>query len=314
MKLLITGGTGYIGGAIVSAAVARGHEVVVFARSARSSGLPGTLIDGDIRDAPAVSAAARGCDGISHSAALVTIWRRRRDEFDDVNVGGLRNVLAAARQAGIARVVYTSSFLALPPSDSGATGAWNDYQRTKLAAEIEAAREVEKGAPLIRMYPGVVYGPGRLTEGNLVGRLIVDHLAGKLPGVIGPDKIWSFAYINDVANAHLEAVERGEPGARFHLGGENAPQMRVFELLRDFVGKKLPWTIPLTAARILATVEEGRARFLGAMPLLTRGTLEIFCHDWALDCSAAADKLGYRVTPLADGIRQTLAGLDALPS
>ncbi len=314
MKLLITGGTGYIGGAIVKAAVARGHDVVVFARTARSSGLPGTLIDGDIRDAAAVSAAARGCEGISHSAALVTIWRRRRDEFDDVNVGGLRNVLAAARQAGISRVVYTSSFLALPPSDSGATGSWNDYQRTKLQAELEAAREVERGAPLIRMYPGVVYGPGRLTEGNLVGRLIVDHLGRRLPGIIGPDKIWSFAFIDDVANAHVEAVERGEAGARYQLGGVNAPQMRVFELVRDLVGRPLPRKIPVAAARLLATVEEGRARFLGATPLLTRGTLEIFCHDWALDSSVAADRLGYRVTPLADGIRQTLAGIDALPS
>ena len=123
MKLLITGGTGYLGRALVAAATARGFDPVVFARTARSSGLAARLIDGDIRDADAVTAAAQGCDAICHTAALVTIWRRRKQDFDDVNVGGLQNVINAARREGIRRIVYTSSFLALPPSDSGrATG------------------------------------------------------------------------------------------------------------------------------------------------------------------------------------------------
>ncbi len=307
MKVLVTGGTGYVGRALVAAALARGHSVVVFARSARASGLGTETVDGDIRDVDAVSRAARGCDAICHAAALVSIWRKRPQDFDDVNVGGLRNVLTAAAAAGVSRIVYTSSFLALPPSDSGPSGRWNDYQRTKLAADEVATRAAAGGAPIIRLYPGVVYGPGRVTEGNLVGRLVADHLAGRLPGLVGADKIWSFAWIDDVAAAHITALERAPAGSSYRLGGDNKPQMQIFEIVREVLARKLPRRIPFPVASLLAAVEEERARAFGGRPLLTRGTLEIFRHDWALASDVAARELDYRVIPLADGIKRTLA-------
>src|SRR6266487_2398228 len=160
MRVFVTGGTGYLGRAVVRALAARGHDLVVFGRTATRSGLPGQAIDGDVRDAPAIEHAAAGCDAISHSAALVSIWRRRREDFDDVNVGGLRNVLAAATHHGTQRIVYTSSFLALPPRDRDAPVPANDYARTKILADRTADDAVKSGAPLVRVYPGVVYGPG----------------------------------------------------------------------------------------------------------------------------------------------------------
>src|SRR5581483_2917879 len=214
MTLLVTGGTGYLGRAIVRALAAAGHTPVVFARTATRSGLPGRLVDGDIRDAAAVERAAAGCDAIAHGAALVSIWRRRREDFDDVNVGGLRNVLSAARRHGTPRILYTSSFLALPPRDLGRAIVANDYQRTKAIADRLADDAVRDGAPIVRVYPGVVYGPGAFTEGNLVGRLIADHLRRRLPGVIGPEHPWSYAYVDDVAAGHRAALERGDVGGR----------------------------------------------------------------------------------------------------
>src|ERR1044072_1505204 len=117
MKVLVTGGTGYLGRAVVRALAAHGHDLVIFSRRATGSGLPGTPVDGDVRDGAALERAAAGCEAISHSAALVSIWRRRRGDFDDVNVGGLRHVLNAARTLRIRRIVYTSSFLALTTRD-----------------------------------------------------------------------------------------------------------------------------------------------------------------------------------------------------
>jgi farnesol dehydrogenase len=209
MRVLVTGGTGYLGGAVVRALHARGHHPVVFARRASSAGLPGVPHDGDIRDRDAVRLAADRVDAVIHLAALVSVWRQRPQDFDDVNVGGVHTVLDVARGLGIGRIVYTSSFLALPPSRGTCRPAANDYQRTKMQALRIARAAAAEGLPLVTIFPGVVYGPGPQTDGNLVGRLIADHLGGRLPGLIGPENIWSYAYVDDVAAAHVEAVERG---------------------------------------------------------------------------------------------------------
>ena len=314
MKILVTGGTGYLGRAVVSALAARGHELVIFSRSASRSGLPGTPIDGDIRDARAVELAARGCDAISHSAALVSIWRRRAADFDDVNVGGLRNILAAAAALHTPRVLYTSSFVALPPAGRSEPLTANDYQRTKVAADRVAGEAVSSGCPLVRVYPGVVYGPGSFTEGNLVGRLIADHLRRRLPGLVGPEQPWSYAYVEDVAAGHCEALERGRAGGRYVLGGENAPQRRVFEIVQQLAGRRPPPRIPFPVAELLGAAEELRVRCFGGTPLITRGAVEIFRHDWSLDSSGSIRELGYTVTPLTDGIHRTLDSIRQGPA
>jgi len=309
VKVLVTGGTGYLGRAVVRALASRGHDLVVFARSASRSGLPGAAVDGDIRDRAALERAAAGCDAISHSAALVSIWRRRREDFDDVNVGGLRNVVAVAKTLGTPRVLYTSSFVALPPRGRTEPLVANDYQRTKVAADRLADEAVRDGCPLIRVYPGVLYGPGTFTEGNLIGRLIADHLNHKLPGLIGPENRWSYAYVDDVAAGHCAALEHGRVGGRYALGGENAPQRRVFELVQQLTGRRPPARIPFPIADLLGAAEELRVTLFGGMPLVTRGAVEIFRHDWSLDSSDAVRELGYTLTPLADGVARTLESM-----
>jgi NAD+-dependent farnesol dehydrogenase len=309
VQVLVTGGTGYLGRSVVNALSARGHHVVLFARTASASNLPGQPVDGDIRDGNAVHAAAAGCHAIVHLAALVSIWRKRARDFDDINVNGLRTVLAAAKTAGVRKVLYTSSFLALPPAGSREPLQANDYQRTKVIAEQIAIRAEEAGTPIIRLYPGVIYGPGEFTEGNLVGRMVRDHLHRKLPGVIGPRRKWSYAYVEDVARGYVEALERGRIGSHYQLGGENVPQIRIFEIVRELTGRSLPWTIPYVAAELIGAFEEGRARLTGSTPLLTRRTVDIFRQDWTLDSSDAVRDLDYRITPLAEGIARTVHSL-----
>jgi len=309
MNVLVTGGTGYLGRWVVDALAARGHHVVLFARTASASGLPGRPIDGDIRNGDAVQAAVDGCHAIVHLAALVSTWRRRARDFDEVNVNGLRNVLAAARTAGVRKVLYTSSFLAIPPASHDRPLEANDYQRTKVLAEQVAIRAQDAGVPLIRIYPGVVYGPGEMTEGNLIGRLVRDHLRHRLPGIIGPHRVWSYAFVRDVAGGYAEALERGRPGARYALGGENVPQIRVFEIVRDLTGRRLPRAIPYPLAAAIGQIEEWRARLTGATPLLTRRTVEIFRHDWPLDSSDARRDLAYRITPLGEGVSEMVRSI-----
>jgi farnesol dehydrogenase len=309
MKVLVTGGTGFLGRAVVHALAARGHELTIFSRHASQSGLPGTAVDGDIRDRGALDRAAAGCDAISHSAALVSIWRRRRADFDDINIGGLVNVLEVARARTIPRVLYTSSFLARPPRGRAAPLEANDYQRTKVAADRAADKAVNDGAPLIRVYPGVVYGPGTFTEGNLVGRLIADHLRRRLPGLIGPEHAWSYAFIDDVAAGHCVALERGAVGACYALGGENLPQRRVFEIVQQLTGRRPPPRIPFPVADLMGRAEELRVTLFGGTPLVTRGAVEIFRHDWPLDSSDAVRDLSYAMTPIDEGVGRTVASI-----
>ena len=307
MRVLITGATGYLGRSLVAAFQASGHSTVAFSRHASASGVSGETLDGDVRDAAALARAAEGCDALCHSAALVSVWRKRREDFDDTNVGGLRNALDAARTAGIGRVVYTSSFLALPPSGASAPGRWNDYQRTKVLADDLASRAVADGTPVVRVYPGVIYGPGALTEGNLIGTMVSDHLRGKLPGIVGADCVWSYAWMDDVARGHVAALERGQPGGRYRLGGENHPQMRLFELVRELTGRALPRRLPAWLAVGVGAIETFRAGLTGRPPLLTAGTVKILTQDWTMDSSVAVDELGYSVTPLEDGIAGVVA-------
>jgi len=307
MRVLITGATGYLGRALVSAFQASGHSTVAFSRHAGTSGVRGETCDGDVRDAAALARAITGCDAICHTAALVSVWRKRRAEFDDVNVGGLELVLQVARSAGVDRIVYTSSFLALPPTGASTPGRWNDYQRTKVLADELASRAVADGAPVIRVYPGVIYGPGALTEGNLIGTMVADHLRGRLPGIVGADRLWSYAWIEDVARGHVAALEHGRPGERYRFGGENVPQMRVFEIVRELTGRPLPRRVPAWMATLMGAFEELRAGVTGRPPLLTAGTVKVLTRDWAMDSGVAVRELGYHITPLREGLARVVA-------
>ena len=149
-------------------------------------------------------------------------------------------------------------------------------------------------------------GPGALTEGNLVGRLIDDHMKGRLPGLIGSEHQWSYAYVDDVAMGHCAALEQGIVGGRYMLGGENTTQHEMFKGVERLTGRRPPRRIPFPIATAMGAIEECRVRILGGLPLVTRGAVEIFKYDWTLDSAVAARELGYRITPLADGLRRTL--------
>ena len=330
MRVLVTGGTGYLGQAIVRALVSRGHSAVVFARRKTSEVVFGSAISkktsgvffedmptkktpdvffiaGDVRDRDALVAAARGCDAMIHSAALVSVWRPNPRDFDDVNVGGLQHALEAVRTHPLRRVVYTSSFLALPPAGRDAPLMANDYQRTKAAARLVADKARGEGLPIVSMYPGVIYGPGLLSEGNLIGRMIADHVAGRLPGLLGANRLWSFSWVEDVAAAHVAALEHEAPQASYQVGGPNLPQISPFEVLQRLKGTNLPRRLPLWVGPPVAWIDETRARLTGHRPQLTRATLDIFRHDWTLDSSDAERDLGYRQKDLAEGISEMMA-------
>jgi farnesol dehydrogenase len=319
VNLLLTGATGFLGKNVARALQARGHRLRVLARERSNlGGLPedAEIVRGDVTDALALRMAAAGCGAVVHLAGLVKMWVPEREAFDAVNVGGLRAALAAAREAG-ARLVYTSSFIALgpagpEPADESQVhpgrGFRNDYERTKAAADAVARDAAHAGQDVVMLYPGVVYGPGDLTDGNLVVKMVADHLGGKLPGIIGPgDRLWSYAFVEDVAEGHALALEKGRPGERYILGGENVSQNGFFETLGKISGVAPPRRhIPYGVAAALGFGMYLWAELTGHPPQLTHQVVGVFREHWAYASAKAERDLGYRSRSLEDGLARTV--------
>lgn len=322
MKVLVTGVTGFVGGRLARALAQSGHDVRGLVRDAsRWTDRPegAEVCVGDITDERAVEQSVAGCDVVVHGAALVKAWAPDRRSFDRVNVGGLGNVVEAARTHG-PRLLYVSSFVALGPTDGhtgdeamprAGTPFYNDYERTKWLADQLARHVSDQGLPLVRLYPGVVYGPGSLTDGNHVVKLLLDHARGKLPGYLGSgDLRQCFAYIDDVVAGIVAAVDRAQPGSGYILGGDNRTAIDLFQAFASASGVRPPRRhIPFGVAALIGKLQRWRAELLGIEPELTDEVVGIYRHEWAYSSALAERDLGYRVTPLAEGVRATVEWL-----
>lgn len=318
MNVLLTGGTGFLGQRVASVLIRHGHRVRLLVRKHPPGGLSaGTEpVVGDVVDHESFRRAAEGCDAIIHMAALVKMWVPDPKRFHDVNVSGLQHAIDLARAKAL-RLIYTSSFLAL-----GSTGPepvdenrpplprrfHNPYERTKAAADQIARTAAAAGQDVVVLYPGVVYGPGALTEGNLVGRLLRDHRERRLPGIVGPgDRLWSYAFIDDVAEAHASALERAPAGERYILGGENATLNALFATLQRITGLPPPRRhIPYAAAWLSGFSLFLWAEMTGAEPQLTHQVVNVFREHWAFSSAKAERELAYVARPLEDGLRRTV--------
>lgn len=324
MKILITGGTGFLGRRIVDELAPR-HELRLLVRrgSSRERFPAGAeFAEGDVTDRASLDRAVAGCDAVLHAAALVKILAPR-DEFDRINVGGLENVLAAVEQAGIGRALYVSSFIALGPTEQAPGGVldesaeprerpWiNDYERTKTLSDRLARRAIAAGLPLAVVYPGVIYGPGELTEGNIVVRHILDLVHHRLPALIGsPARRWNYVYVEDVARGIALALEKTPPAGRYVLGGENVTLKDFYATVGRLTGAKIPsLRMPDGLAKATGAMQKAWARMRGTTPQLTPDLVEIYKHDWAYDSSRAEKELGYRGRPFAEGLAATVTWL-----
>lgn len=320
--ILLTGATGYLGSQIAAELVRRGEPFRVLARDSSRLGFDPAeahceVVTGDIRDVETVARALAGAKRVIHTAALVKMWVRDPRDFHRVNVEGLRNLLAAAERAAVEKVIYTSSFIALGPSADiqAAEGLRNrgpysnEYEQTKVEALQWLRAEGFRRFPVVALMPGVIYGPGPSTEGNLVGGMIEQYLAGKFPGLLGSGKQrWSFAYNTEVIAAHLAALEKGKSGEEYVLGGDNRSLNEFFSMLGELTGiRRGVRHLPFVTGKLMGAVELARAKCFGHQPQVTPGVVEIFKHDWVYSSAKAIRELNYRVTPLEEGLTRTLA-------
>ncbi len=293
-----------------------GHQVVLFARrpeSVADLGVDFEVRQGDLLDRESLERGVEGCDAVVHVAGLVKRWARDPSIFDRVNVDATESLVDIAEKSGVQRFVYCSSFFALGPTDGRRNANESllhdgcprtDYERTKLKAEGLVRHRQEAGLPIVIVYPGVVYGPGRLTEGNLMAGIARDLLTGELPGMIGPgDRQQCLSYVEDVARGFVLALDKAEPGTRYILGGENFTVRQILSIMARAGGIRPPRkVIPYALASLVGRLYRWRAQLTGMEPKLTDEEVETYKHSWAYDSSRAKKDLGYTTIRGEDGL------------
>lgn len=326
MKILVTGGTGFLGRRVVDLLVPK-HEVRLLVRPTSSrERFPEQVAFhvGDVTDRASLTAAMEGCDAVLHAAALVKILAPKKD-FDRINIDGLENVLDGAREQEIGKIVYVSSFMALGPTEHGEGGRldesapaddrdWiNDYERTKTLSDRRARQAIADGLPLNVVYPGVIYGPGELTEGNIVVRHILDIVHGRLPGLLGKaERRWNYSFVEDVARGIVLVLENAPPGERYVLAGDNVTQGEFYGVVDRLTGIRSPrLRFPDPVAKLSGLLMKTWAQIAGGTPKLTPDLVEVYRHDWALDSSKAERELGYTWRSLEEGLGETVDWLKA---
>ena len=319
--ILVTGGTGFIGRRLVQRLNAQGEDVRLLVRPARrgrlATGPEYELANGDVADRDAVQDAARGCRLVYHLAACRGRWQADPKEFARVNVQGTRAVLDAARASGAECVVHVSTGMVFGPTHgrphteedrTQLKHYVNEYQRTKVLADAECARASAAGLPVVTVFPTTVYGPARV-----VGESPITDVARRfqrarvVPLVGGDDCRRNLVYVDDVVDGLLAAGGIARPGEGYILGGENVSPRELLDLLGDLTGRRVPRIrVPAWSARLVGAAAEAGAAITHRPPPVTRGTIEALYTDWSTSSQKAEQELGYRPTPLREGLRRAL--------
>lgn len=328
--VFVTGSTGFIGTKLVNALIEKGHTVHALSRATSNrEGLTHDrikLVQGDVLDRTSLRKGMEGCTQVYHLAAYAKNWSPDPKVFFEHNVGGMKNVFDAAKDAGIQRIVFTSTIVVFGPRPAGVVGDesmprttpryFTEYEESKAAAEREALGYAERGHPIVIVNPTRVYGPGKLTEGNSVSLMIDMYDRGKMPALLnGGVNVGNYVLVDDLVQGHILAMEQGKIGERYIIGGENSSLKHLFELV-DQVSRKrhLQFSLPPALAYLFANFEKKKAEWLKIYPQITPGWVETFLLDWAYSCGKAERELGYEITPLAEGVRRTYEWLMKLRS
>ncbi|CAL1404085.1 unnamed protein product [Linum trigynum] len=325
MRVVVTGASGYVGDRLCHALVERGHSVRALVRHTSDvSSLPPhsdnfELAYGDITNYRSLLDAFHGCDAVFHAAALTEPWLPDPTQFFAVNVEGLRNVVRAATATGtVKKLVCTLSASALGPTDGYVADEeqvhpektyCSEYERSQVAALKVAQQAASDGVPIVVVYLGIVYGPGKLTASNVVAHLLVELFGGGLLARAGFEKdIFSFSHIDDVVKGHIAAMDKGKAGETYMLTGENASFASLLDMAAAIAGTRKPsLKIPLWVFEILGWLLILVSRITGRPPLVSPSVVHVLRCQWAYSCEKAKRDLGYSPRGLKDGL------LDVLP-
>jgi len=320
VSVLITGGTGFIGIPLVKRLHELGHKLKLLVRETSDitpfEGLNNIeYIIGDVQDINSLNEGADGVEYIYHLAAYTGIWAKKKPIYYDINVQGTENVANISLEKNI-KVFYVSSFTAIGPTPEEPVDEsyekekfCMEYERSKYQAKKLVKNYIQKGFKVIIFYPGIVYGPG---DFNIFGRMLYDVMRGKtFPLGLCPGKgesITCLTYINDLVDVLVNVIDTEDFfGEDFIIGGDNVKFKEYLNLIAEIGGNKKAKKIPMTFAKLYAWALEVKAKFNKKIPYLTRPTLNALKYNRAYSSKKAVEKLGYKITPLREGLQETIA-------
>jgi nucleoside-diphosphate-sugar epimerase len=329
-SVFVTGANGFIGARLVGKLLQRGHTVHAFTRSGKLTQPPGLLpnqqpdfshpnlkiVQGDILDRDTLRRGMDGCSQVYHLAGYAKNWARTFHPYLHNNVYGLGNVCRVAKGLAVERIVWTSTMLTFGPTPRGTVGDeitartakfYTEYERSKSAAEYDAARFAEDGLHLVTVNPGRVFGPGHLSEGNSVSLLIDMYDRGKFPFLLNSGRnVGNWVLVDDVVQGLILALEHGRPGEKYLLGGENVSLKEFFSLVDQVSGRRhFQINVHRPTAMTYAWLQQQRALWFGTYPKITPDWVRVFLADWAYSSVKAQRELGYTITPLKEAVRLT---------
>jgi len=318
-RALVTGATGFVGSAVARRLLAEGYAVRVLARPGSDRrnlvGLAVEVAEGNLTDPASLARACAGCDALFHVAADYRTWAPRPEQLYQANVEGTRALLRAAVDAGVKRIVYTSSVAVLGIPKDGRPGAESTpvtvddmighYKRSKFLAE-EAVREfVQQGLPVVIVNPSTPIGPRDLKP-TPTGRIVIDAASGKMPAYV--DTGLNVVHVEDVAEGHWLAFTKGAVGQRYVLGGTDMSLREILAEIADIVGRKPPKVrLPHAVVMPVAYAAEAFARLTGVAPVATVEEVRMSKKRMFFSSEKARRELGYSVRParlaLEDAVR-----------
>lgn len=320
MKTLITGASGFVGSAVLRKLIDSGHEVRALVRSNSDrrnfSGLSVELFEGDLVDADSLRCAVKGCSKLFHVAADYRLWIPNPDDMYKINVEGTRNLIRFAAEAGAEKIVYTSSVAALGLTADGSPAnektpinpgeIIGHYKRSKYLAEQEVLKLVSKeNLPVTIVNPSTPVGPRDLKP-TPTGRIIVDTLNKRMPAYV--DTGLNLVHVDDVANGHLLAYEKGEYGERYILGGEDMTLKAILDEICIIANLRPPKIrLPHNAILPIAWCAELWARISGKEPIATVDGVRMAKKKMFFSSDKAKMKLGYHARPAREGLADAIA-------
>lgn len=315
-KVLVTGGTGFLGSNIAESLIEQGYNVRILRR--KNSTLSNIrMLDaehaiGDVRDIDAVQKAIQGCDTVFHTAAMISYWKKQRSEMFSINIDGTKNVVEACLNHNIERLIHTSSIAAIGEAKNGMLTRESDlldlssetigYKISKHHSEKLIYDGISRGLDAVILYPSIIIGPGDIHFHG--GQIIRDVFKGRF--FYYPTGGTNIVYVKDVVKGHISAAKRGKRGERYILSGENLTYKEILSTVADIVGAKHPFLkMPKAVIQILATIIESGADVLGKKPWITKELVERIGKRRWYSSEKAIKELGYSFLPFRDSVGLT---------